>query len=99
MIMHTRGRMYSACMVALQIRDVPDEVRDQLVERARAQDQSLQAYLLALVEADARRARNRDTLSRFAGRRDGSRLNKAQAASAVRAGRAGREARLRGDTG
>lgn len=91
--------MYSACMVALQIRDVPEDVRDQLVQRARAQDQSLQAYLLALVEADARRVRNREMLERFANRHDGSRLRRTQAASAVRAARTEREPRLRGTDG
>lgn len=94
-----RSCMYYACMVALQIRDVPDEVRDQLVERATMQGQSLQAYLLALVEADARRARNLDILRRFADRRDGSRLGRRQATSAVRAARGERGARAHGAPG
>lgn len=45
-------------MVALQIRDVPEEVRDVLAARARAQGRSLQAYLLEVVTNEARRSRN-----------------------------------------
>ncbi|PWU54697.1 hypothetical protein DLE60_29500 [Micromonospora globispora] len=59
-------------MVALQIRDVPEEVRDALAAQAKARGQSLQAYLLELVETQARRLRNTATLERFAGRTDGT---------------------------
>jgi antitoxin FitA len=61
-------------MVALQIRDVPEEVRDVLADQARAHGQSLQAYLLDLIETQARRARNVAVLDRFADRSDGSRV-------------------------
>ena len=64
-------RMQNACMVALQIRDVPDEVRDLLSADARARGQSLQAYLLELVETQAGRLRNTAVLDRFHGRSDG----------------------------
>jgi len=40
--------------VALQIRDVPDDIRDLLAEQARTRGQSMQAYLLALVTREAR---------------------------------------------
>lgn len=60
-------------MVALQIRDVPEDVRDALAVQAKARGQSLQAYLLELVELQARRLRNMAVLERFAGRSDGSR--------------------------
>ncbi len=66
--------MYYACVVALQIRDVPDDVRDALAERARARGQSLQAFLLWLVEEEARRCRNLSLLGRFVGRDDGSQV-------------------------
>lgn len=65
--------MHNACMVALQIRDVPEEVRDALAVQARVRGQSLQAYLLELVETQARRLRNTAVLDRFAGRSDGTR--------------------------
>jgi len=67
-------------MVALQIRDVPDDVRDRLAESARARGQSLQAYLLALVTDEARRADNRAILEAMARRDDGSRLTPADLA-------------------
>lgn len=50
-------------MVALQIRDVPTSVRDALAARARAQGQSLQAYLLDVVRREAGFARNQALLS------------------------------------
>lgn len=57
--------MYSACMsVALQIRDVPDEVRDTLTEEARRRGQSVQAYLLELVQREARVLHNADIFDR-----------------------------------
>ena len=55
--------------VALQIRDVPDEVRDALARRAAEKGQSMQAYLLTLVSADARRSRMADMFDRTAGAR------------------------------
>jgi plasmid stability protein len=60
-------------MVAVQIRDVPEDVRDALVIQAKRRGQSLQAYLLELVETQARRLRNTAVLDRFAGRSDGTR--------------------------
>jgi hypothetical protein len=42
--------------VALQIRDVPEEVRDTIARRAAEKGQSMQAYLLDLVSQDARRS-------------------------------------------
>ena len=51
--------MYYACMtVALQIRDVPEDVRDIIAERAKAGGLSMQAYLLAMVQREAKLARN-----------------------------------------
>ena len=59
--------MYSACVaVALQIRDVPDDVRDVLADEARRRGQSVQAYLLGVVEREARVLRNRDLFDRTA---------------------------------
>lgn len=43
--------MQNACMTSITIRDVPDEVRDELAARARSSGRSLQEYLKAqLVE-------------------------------------------------
>ncbi len=46
-------------MVAIQIKDVPNEVRDVLAAEAKRAGQSLQAYLLGVLEREARFARNR----------------------------------------
>ncbi len=58
-------------MVALQIRDVPDDVRDALTAQARARGQSLQAFLLELVKQQAQRANNAVLLGQFGTRDDG----------------------------
>lgn len=39
--------MHNACMTSITIRDVPDEVRDELAARARLSGRSLQEYLRA----------------------------------------------------
>ncbi|MFT3970180.1 MAG: hypothetical protein QM695_07860 [Micropruina sp.] len=50
--------------VALQIRDVPEEVRDVIAARAATRGQSMQAYLLELLQREARVAANVDILQR-----------------------------------
>ena len=82
--------MHNACMVALQIRDVPAEVRDALVAQAKARGQSLQAYLLELVQREASRSRNADILDLFAGRSDGSRSHPGETSAELSAERRGR---------
>lgn len=81
-------------MVALQIRDVSDDVRQALAQRARARGQSMQAFLLSLVEDEARRSANLALLDRFAHRQDGSRLAAAEATGAIDTVRASRDAEL-----
>ncbi len=83
-------------MVALQIRDVPEDIRDALAERARARGQSLQAFLLSLVQDEARRSHNLALLDRFAGRDDGSQLTAGEAADAIAQARAERDEQLAG---
>lgn len=78
-------------MVALQIRDVPENVRLTLAEQARARGQSLQAFLLSLVEEEARRGANLALLDRFVGREDGSRLAVGGATEALDRARTERE--------
>jgi len=81
-------------MVALQIRDVPDDIRQTLAEQAAARGQSLQAFLLMLVTDEARRSTNVAVLERFGARQDGSRLSTAQVTEALDQARAEREALL-----
>jgi hypothetical protein len=83
--------------VALQIRDVPEDVRDILTEQARARGQSLQTYLLLLIRAEARRSRNADALARFEDRDDGYRARVGETAEEVRTTRADREAHVTGE--
>ncbi|WP_413801035.1 hypothetical protein [Streptomyces iranensis] len=79
-------------MVALQIRDVPDEVRDILAERARQLGQSLQGYLLDLVKNDAERAGNVALLQRFESRSDGAETSMSETVRELDTDRAAREA-------
>jgi hypothetical protein len=77
-------------MVALQIRDVPEDVRDALAEQARARGKSLQGLLLELITVEARRARNVALLDQFDARDDGARLTADEVASSIDAARAER---------
>lgn len=52
-------------MVALQIRDVPEPLRDQLVALAQRRGQSLQAFLFDLIRDEARRQDNIAVLKQF----------------------------------
>ena len=81
-------------MVALQIRDVPDDVRDTLAELARVRGQSLQAFLLSIVLNEARRSANAALLERFSERSDGSRLEPAEIVTALDEARSERDAQL-----
>lgn len=78
-------------MVALQIRDVPEEVRDALAAQARARGKSLQGLLLELVTTEARRARNVALLDQFDSRDDGAHLTDADLLATIEAARAERD--------
>jgi antitoxin FitA len=80
-------------MVALQIRDVPDDVRLALAQRAAGQGQSLQSFLLALVSKEAARSANAAVMGSFAQRTDGSRLSAAELTQALDLARAERDGR------
>lgn len=51
-------------MVAIQIRDVSDEVRDALAMEAESRGQSLQVFLLQVLDHEAKMARNRAWMKR-----------------------------------
>lgn len=55
--------------VAIQIKDVPEEVRDAIAARAAARGQSTQVYLRALLEREFRAARNQHLLESLVGHR------------------------------
>lgn len=52
-------------MVAIQVRDVPDDVRDALAAAADARGQSLQVFLSEVLAREARLARNRAWLTQI----------------------------------
>ena len=81
-------------MVALQIRDVPEDIRQTLAEQAAARGQSLQSFLLTLVTDEARRSTNLTVLERFGARHDGSQLSTAEVTEALDQARAERETLL-----
>ena len=81
-------------MVALQIRDVPEELHDRLSELAAQRGQSLQAYLFDVITDEARRQDNLAILDRFAQDDHQSRLTVADINDALRAGREERDAGL-----
>jgi antitoxin FitA len=85
--------MYLACKVAVQIRDVPDDVRDALVERARESGQSLQGFLLSLVVREASFARNRTVIADLTSRTRGTGVTTEDALAALNAARAERPER------
>lgn len=86
-------------MIALQIRDVPEEVRDALAQRARARGQSLQAFLLSLLQDEARRSRNLALLERLTDRSDGSQLTAEEATEGLQQARTERDEQLAGGHG
>ncbi|WP_295702577.1 hypothetical protein [Lapillicoccus sp.] len=73
---------------------MPDDVRRVLAAGAAARGQSLQAYLLAVLTAEARRTGNLTLLGRFTGRVDGTWISSADPALTLDPIRAEREASL-----
>ncbi|MGL5818688.1 MAG: FitA-like ribbon-helix-helix domain-containing protein [Phycicoccus sp.] len=80
--------------VALQIRNVPEDVRDVLADRARREGRSLQSVLLEIVEQEAGRSRNAGILASFRNRSDGSRVGPDETASEIAAMRRSRDETL-----
>jgi hypothetical protein len=81
-------------MVALQIRDVPEQLRDRLSELAAQRGQSLQAYLFDVISDEARRQDNLAILDRFGHGAYNSRLASADVTGTLQAARAERDAEL-----
>lgn len=81
-------------MVAIQVRDVPADVREALAREARSRGESLQAYLLEVLEREARAARNRATLSTWSPIKGTATTGQAHEAPSVAALRVEREHEL-----
>ncbi len=88
-----REQLQNACMPAITIRDVPNETRDQLAERAAASGRSLQQYLRAELIRLAGRPDNLAIVTRAQARvrETGEGLTSDQILELLDAGRAERE--------
>jgi plasmid stability protein len=86
-------QLQNACMPAITIRDVPDQTRDQLAERAAASGQSLQQYLRAELIRLAERPDNHAIVTRAQARvrQTGGGLTSEQILELLDADRAERE--------
>jgi plasmid stability protein len=80
----------------LQVRGVPDEARRVLKARAAARGQSLNAYMLDVIDREVARPTVAEVLERAAGRAERATES---AVDAVRAARAEREEQLTGGAG
>ncbi|WP_327289832.1 hypothetical protein [Streptomyces sp. NBC_01198] len=81
-------------MVALQIRDVPDDLRDKLAAIAGERGQSLQAYLFDVIKDEVRRRDNLAVLQRFSGTSYGTSLTNRDVLDVLSGERSGRDRRL-----
>ena len=81
--------MHNACMPNVQIREVPDDVHNELVRRAERAGQSLQQYLSAQLASIAATPTLDDVLERIENQSKGQ-LSKADAVSALEDERARR---------
>jgi plasmid stability protein len=81
--------MHNGCMPLIQIRDVPEEVRDELARRAAASGKSMQSYLLAELAKLAERPSMAEIVARAQdrARATGSTVTSQDAVAAVRAER------------
>ena len=74
--------MYIACMPNVQIREVPEDVHNELVRRAELAGQSLQQYLSAQLAALVATPTIDDVIARIE-RRSKGRLSRAEAVAAI----------------
>jgi antitoxin FitA len=81
--------MHSVCMPLIQIRDVPEAVRDELARKAAAAGQSMQAYLLGELTKLAERPSMAEIVRRAQAQAkvSGSAVTMDDAVAAVRAAR------------
>lgn len=81
--------MHNVCMASLlQIRNVPDEARQQLKARAATRGQSLNSYLLDVIQREVERPTADEVFARAAARSERSAVSSAEVISNARAERA-----------
>jgi antitoxin FitA len=85
----SRCNMHNGCMTLIQVRDVPEEVRDELARRAALSGKSLQSYLLGELTKLSERPSMAEIIERAQARAKatGSTVTMPDAVAAVRAGR------------
>lgn len=81
-------------MVALQIRDVDEQVRDKLAAAAKRRGQSLQSYLHDVINDEARRLDNVAVIERFARRGHGASVSPQDVIDTLHAERQARDSAL-----
>ena len=81
--------MHNECVALIQIRDVPESVRDELARKAAAAGQSMQAYLLSELSKLAERPTMAEIIQRAQARAKatGSTVTMDDAVAAVREAR------------
>jgi hypothetical protein len=81
--------MHNECVTLIQIRDVPESVRDELARKAAAAGQSMQAYLLSELSKLAERPTMAEIIQRAQARAKatGSTVTMDDAVAAVREAR------------
>lgn len=85
--------MYNACMVNIQVRGVPEALRDRLSATAKSRGQSMQSYLLSVLEEEAQRSTNVELLRLIGDLDDGDSFSGAEISVEVDAARADRDRR------
>lgn len=85
-------------MVNIQVRDVPEELRDTLATAARERGQSMQAYLMTLLEEAGRRTRSVAMLKRLDSMGGGYTGSESDAAAEIAEMRAERDRRNMGES-
>jgi hypothetical protein len=86
-------------MVAIQIRDVPDDVRDALQREAERRHQSLQTMLMDILTREAASARNRSLLASWEAEPPIIAAGRMEVPAIIRDGRLEREGQIRGALG
>jgi len=81
--------MHNECMPLIQVRDVPEDVRDELARKAALAGKSLQSYLLGELTKLSEHPSMAEIVARAQARAKaaGSTVTMADAVAAVRAGR------------
>jgi hypothetical protein len=93
-IMHADVHATLHPMVAIQVRDVPGAIRDDLMRAARERGQSLQVFLREVLEVEARKSRNREFLRAMAPIPVSGEMSSDRIAELIREGRDGRDERI-----